>query len=80
MQRSRRDGPDRLTRRRLLVLLALLLPGMLAGCQRALFPENTPRTQFDKYDVMRNRFTPETEPDVFGNPQPALRARLAPRD
>ena len=46
------------------------------GCQRALFPTGQPRTQFDAYDAMRNRYTPLQETDVFGRPRPALRARL----
>ena len=64
------------TRWMVVVLLgsALLLPG--AGCQKALFPSNQPRTQFQAHDEMRNRFIPTQEFDVFGNPQPALRARL----
>jgi hypothetical protein len=55
------------------LLLAIIL---IAGCQRALFPKNAPRTQFETYDRMRQRYIPSEEPDVFGNPQPALRARL----
>ena len=46
------------------------------GCQRALFPADLPRTQFETYDKMRQRYVPLEEPDVFGTPQPALRARL----
>jgi hypothetical protein len=49
-----------------------------AGCQRVLFPTDEPRTQFETHDRMRQRYVPLEEPDVFGNPQPALRARLAP--
>ncbi len=48
------------------------------GCQKVLFPENEPRNQFERSDNLRDRFTPVTEPDVFGNPRPALRARLSP--
>jgi len=48
----------------------------LQSCQRALFPEKEPRTQFETYDLMRQRFIPLEEPDVFGEPKPALRARL----
>lgn len=60
--------------------IAILLSiGPVAGCQQALFPENSPRTQFDSYDVMRQRYVPREEPDVFGQPQPALRARLSRR-
>ncbi len=52
-------------------------PGALfAGCQKALFPKDQNRTQFDSHDHMRRGFTPLEEPDVFGNPQPALRQRL----
>ncbi|MDY7107581.1 MAG: hypothetical protein SYC29_02995 [Planctomycetota bacterium] len=60
------------------VLLSIPLCAMLllGGCQRALFPEKSPRTQFETYDLMRQRYVPTEETDVFGNPQPALRARL----
>ena len=64
-------------------LVTRLLPGVLAlgivtagGCQRALFPEKTPRTQFETYDQLRQRYVPLEVPDVFGEPKPALRARL----
>jgi hypothetical protein len=61
--------------------MALSLMGLLlvagGGCYKPLFPPNTPRTQYEAYDLMRNRQTPLEEPDVFGNPQPALRARLS---
>lgn len=46
------------------------------GCQRALFPEKSPRTQFETYDQLRQRYVPLEVPDVFGEPKPALRARL----
>lgn len=59
-------------------LVALLAPSMAFGCQKVLFPQNEPRTQYQKADTLRDRFTPLQEPDVFGNPKPALRARLAP--
>lgn len=65
------------TRLRLFVagFAAATLLGM-TGCQRALFPSDLPRTQFETYDKMRQRYVPLEEPDVFGTPQPALRARL----
>ena len=49
---------------------------LLGGCQQALFPKGEPRTQFDKHDRMQGAYIPLQEPDVFGKPQPALRARL----
>lgn len=64
---------------RTLWVLALLIALFgLGGCNKPLFPANAPRTQYDTYDRMRNRSMPLEEPDVFGNPQPALRARLSP--
>lgn len=58
-------------------LLVVLAPA-LGGCQKQLFPESAPRTQFEQYDALRSGGTPKEEPDVFGKPQPALRARLTP--
>ena len=49
------------------------------GCQRALFQSSESRTQFETYDLMRQKYIEPVEPDVFGNPQPALRQRLSRR-
>lgn len=54
------------------------LASCMGGCQKALFPENQPRTQFEAYEIMRQRYVPLEEPDVFGTPRPAIRARLTP--
>ena len=59
-----------------LAALALLAAG---GCQKSLFPADTPRTQFERFDTMRAGAAPTQEPDVFGAKQPALRARLTPQ-
>ena len=61
-----------------LCLLTVLLGAFSVslGCQRKLFPKNAPRTQFETYDRMRQKFVPLEQPDVFGEPKPALRARL----
>jgi hypothetical protein len=48
-----------------------------AGCHKPLFPKDQPRNQFEIYDTMRNANVQLTEPDEFGNPRPALRARLS---
>lgn len=61
------------------MIIALLGVVLLAGCHRALFPDNEPRTQFEVYDRMRSGYVPLEEPDVFGQPQPALRNRLTQR-
>lgn len=65
-----------------MALMAIGAAGVLligAGCTKPLFPESAPRTQFEKFDAMRTGAAPKDEPDVFGTPQPALRARLAPK-
>ncbi len=74
--------PDHLARRTLVsgLLLASAGRSCLAGCQKALFPKDEPRTQFETTDRMRGGFVPLEEPDVFGNPQPALRLRLTQPD
>ncbi|MBL9140353.1 MAG: hypothetical protein JNK53_00680 [Phycisphaerae bacterium] len=53
---------------------------LATGCQKPLFPESAPRTQFERYDSLRSGTAPAEEPDVFGRPQPALRARLSPKN
>ena len=60
------------------VFIIAVLLGMTVGCQRKLFVENDPRTQFEIHDRLRQKYVPIEEPDVFGQPQPALRARLTP--
>ena len=69
---------DRVRPRTWLACVLLALPA-LGGCMKPLFPENAPRTQFEKFDSMRSGAAPKDEPDVFGVSQPALRARLAPK-
>ena len=76
---SRTTSPPTSAPRRLLfaaVSAGLVGLAVLGGCQRALFPSDLPRNQFETYDRMRQRYVPLEEPDVFGTPQPALRARL----
>jgi len=73
-----RLGDDRLLAFTAAMLLCAIV-GLLTGCNETLFPANTPRTQFEAYDRMRNQAAPEKEMDALGRPQPALRARLAPK-
>ena len=56
--------------------LAALASG--SGCQKLLFKKTDPRTQFETHDRLRQRYIPLEEQNVFGEPQPALRARLSP--
>lgn len=64
--------------RRATGLLLIAAAMTFGGCQRVLFDSKSPRTQFETHDRLRQRFIPLEEEDVFGNPQPALRARLSP--
>lgn len=64
--------------RRFIILISIAAAAAsAAGCQRVLFPSDLPRNQFETHDRMRQRYVPLEEPDVFGTPQPALRARLS---
>lgn len=64
-------------KRKLIVVLCLTPLLLCTGCRKTLFPADTPRTQYEAHDRLRRRDAPLTEPDAFGNPQPALRARLS---
>lgn len=75
---TRRSAWCRHGRTAMLGGLAVVIVGGGAGCQKVLFDKNAPRTQFETHDRLRQRYVPLEEEDVFGNPQPALRARLAP--
>lgn len=61
-------------------VLATCSCALLPGCQKQLFPEKSPRSQFETYDTLRLQNQPLEIPDEFGNPQPALRARLTPQN
>lgn len=52
---------------------------MLGGCQKVLLSPNEERTQYDRYDKVRNRFSPQYVEDEFGHRTPNLRGRLTPR-
>jgi len=60
------------------VLLAAALLACVGGCQRVLFNPDEPYNQYDRYDRLRDGFSPQELPDEYGVPQPALRARLSP--
>lgn len=67
------------------VRLMLIVGGMVgvtavAGCNKPLFPNDAPRTPYERYQALRGRQRPLYELDQLGNPQPALRERLEPLD
>jgi hypothetical protein len=62
-------------------LLLILLCGVAlsaSGCQKALFPENSDRTQYDRYRMLRGQMPPMNQENAFGGNEPALWERLKP--
>ena len=51
----------------------------LAGCRQPLFPEREPRTQYDRYDAVRNQQAPTYVVDEFGRRRPNIRGRVGPK-
>ena len=64
---------------RLLAVVAVACV-VAGGCQEPVFPEDQPRTPYERYQSLRGQERPAETTDAFGNPQPDLRARLAPLD
>lgn len=59
-------------------LLALAL--LAGGCEKALFPEDLPRSPYERYMALRGRAAPMHEEGATGAKEPALRERLKPLD
>lgn len=62
--------------------IALALLGaavVIAGCSAAPFSKKDPRTQYDRYDAVRNQYAPPYIEDEFGRQKPNLRGRLTPK-
>ncbi len=77
---SNRRHAERSTQLVVGAIIAMLISVSGIGCQKPLFPEKNTRTQFDTYDTLRQKNQQLLVPDEFGNPQPALRARLTPQN
>lgn len=54
--------------------------GVLWGCTEPLLSPREMRTQYDRYDAVRNQLAPAYIEDEFGRLTPNLRGRLGPRD
>ena len=50
----------------------------MMGCEKPLFPDNMPRTQYERYDRLRGRYIPAEQANAYGGAEPALRERLSP--
>jgi len=52
----------------------------LVGCEKPLFGPDEPRSQFDRFDAVRDRHVPPYTTDEFGRRRPNIRARLITRE
>lgn len=62
------------------VMILSLAAVLLAGCERGLFPEGTPRSPYERYMTLHGEYRPPVETDAYGIERPALRQRLRPLD
>ena len=51
----------------------------MSGCREALFTDRDVRSQYDRYDRVRNQYEPVTLRDEFGAPTPNIKGRLSPK-
>jgi len=66
--------------RGLLTVAAYFSLLLMVGCQNRLFPEDTPRTPYERYQAFRGETVPADTEDPYGREVPNLRGRLAPLD
>ncbi|MBI1337445.1 MAG: hypothetical protein GC164_10840 [Phycisphaera sp.] len=60
----------------LILLVGFVLLGV--GCAKQLFPEDLPRSQYERYSQLRGDYRPMSERNAYGIEKPALRDRLRP--
>lgn len=62
-----------------LLLLVATCVAVQTGCQKPLLSPRDERTQYDRFDSVRNEFAGQEIEDDFGRKRPNLRARLTPK-
>lgn len=64
------------------IVAVILAAGALAppGCVRPLLSDRDERSQYARYDQLRNQNAEQFRYDEFGRRKPNLRARLAPKE
>lgn len=60
--------------------ILVLLTGVLAACGQPLLSPKDERSQYDRYDRVRNDYAPQYVMDVYGRKLPNVRERLKQRD
>lgn len=61
-----------------LAAVASLL-SFVGGCAKPLLSPNEERSQYDRYDRVRNQYASQYMEDEYGRRQPNLRGRLGPK-
>lgn len=69
---SHRDMPCGLA----CVIVCAVAMGMLPGCADPLFGPNKPRSQYDRFDAIRDQHAVPYVFDEFGQRRPNIRGRL----
>lgn len=61
---------------------AAVLLGVLsaAGCSKPLLSPEANRSQYDRYDAVRNQYASQFTEDEFGRRRPNLKGRLMPKN
>lgn len=65
---------------RLTLLAAAAVLTFLPACGKPLLSPTDERSQFDRYDRVRNKYASQYREDEYGRQTPNLRARLTPKD
>ena len=64
------------TRTRSILLLLLIAGAAPMGCQKNLFPIDEPRSQYDRFDAVRDRRPPDRVENALAEKKINLRGRL----
>ncbi len=59
--------------------IAALMSMGVAGCAKPIFAPHQSRTQYDRYDRLRNQYAPQFVQDDLGRRTPNIRERLTPK-
>jgi hypothetical protein len=62
-----------------LLLLSTLFLGSTTGCQRQLFPDDEPRSQYDRFNTVRDRRAPRKFENALGESKINIKGRLLNR-
>jgi hypothetical protein len=58
------------------LVMGVMAMGLMGGCQEPLFTPDQSRSQYDRFDTVRDQRAPSYVFDEFGNRRPNIRGRL----